>query len=305
MDLKPGYKWECPKCSKMFKTCHNLTRHMVTHDPDAKVKCEVCGIICKNKVVLSCHKWKLHSNRKRPSCNTCHRVFSSFTALRLHADTVHSTEARPRLRCTVPFCEKTYLNKGDLASHLRTGHGENSVRFRCTLCGKEFKMRGGLDRHILTHTMEKPHNCSTCGRSFAHSGSMKCHEKTHLEKSTRDRSKCHICPQTFLNRSGLHRHVRFVHENQRNYPCPFCDQRFSTSSRLKRHVEAKHATNKDPIYACDKCEYKSYSKHNLAIHRTRHNAARHGCYFCGKKFLTFSQLVDHGRVHTLEILKHL
>lgn len=128
---------------------------------------------------------------------------------------------------------------------------------------------------------------------------------THLEKSSRDMLKCDVCPQTFLSRANLQRHIQVVHQNRRNYPCSFCNLRSSSSSHLKSHVEAKHVTNKEPIHSCDKCEYKSYSKGNLASHKRRHNAARQGCYFCRKKFIIFQELVVHFRVHTLETLQNL
>ncbi|OXA45409.1 Zinc finger protein PLAGL1 [Folsomia candida] len=47
MDLIPGKEWECAKCSKTFDTFDVLARHVVTHDPNATLKCEVCSKICK------------------------------------------------------------------------------------------------------------------------------------------------------------------------------------------------------------------------------------------------------------------
>ncbi|XP_035713451.1 zinc finger protein 271-like isoform X2 [Folsomia candida] len=279
--MKPGKKWECTKCSKMFHTKRDLTLHMVTHDPDAKVKCEVCGKISKNILALRCHMWGLHSNRKRPSCDACHRVFSTSTFLRLHIDAAHSAWDRLRFPCTVLGCEKTYQDKGSLGHHVRIEHAENPVRYPCILCEKDFKRKGDLEKHIPTHTTEKAHNCVTCGRSFAHRWSMKRHE-------------------IFLNRSALQHHIRVTHENRRNNPCDFCDKKFSKPSELKRRVEARHPVNKELVHSCDRCEYKSYSKANLTGHRKRHNPAKHGCYFCDKKFVIFAELVSHCRVHTLE-----
>ncbi|OXA47381.1 oocyte zinc finger protein XlCOF26 [Folsomia candida] len=286
MDLQPGKNRERSKCSKPLKTNYDLTRHMVTHDLDANFKCQVSKYNC---------------SLKRPSCDTCYRVFFSSANLRQHINTVHSRMDRPRFPCTVPECWKTYLDKRSLSKHMKTEHAEKPIRFPCTLCGKELKTKHDLENHISTHTSEKPYNCATCGRSFAFKGKMKLHQMTHLEKSSREVIKCHICPQTFLSRDVLFRHVRVVHENQRNHPCVVCDKRFSSSSNLRRHVEARHPANKElKIYSCGKCEYRSHSKHNLTQHSVRHNAARHGCYFCGTKFLMFPDLVGHCRVHTLE-----
>ncbi|OXA47175.1 gastrula zinc finger protein XlCGF7.1 [Folsomia candida] len=273
---------------------------MVTHDPDALVKCEICGMTSKNRVALNAHVFRFHSNRKRPSCDACHRVFLNSANLRQHIKNVHSTVERPRFPCWYPGCEKSYKFKQDVSKHVKAEHAENPVRFTCTLCEKEFKTRGDLESHIHTHTTEKPFKCATCGRRFSHKSNMKSHETTHLEKSARNVSKCHLCPQTFLTRIGLQLHIRILHENRRNYPCAFCNERFSRSSNLKRHVEAKHGANKELIHSCDKCEYESKSKQNLARHKARHEAGNRGCYFCGKKFVTFYELVKHCRVHTLE-----
>ncbi|XP_021959676.1 gastrula zinc finger protein XlCGF8.2DB-like [Folsomia candida] len=305
MDLTPGKKSEYSKFSKTYKTKRNLPQHMAMTDPNAKVKCEVCGILYKNRNTLSSHVSRDHTNRMRPSCVTCDRVFSTLQSFRNHVDTIHSTRERPRFSCTFPGCEKSYLHTGNLAKHVNTEHAANPVRFPCTLCGKDFKRKAHLESHILTHTTEKTYNCSTCGKSFAHRGHIKSHERTHLENSTKRVLKCHLCQQTFSRKDSLKHHVRVVHENQRNFPCTVCDMRFSYLTGLKRHMEARHGTNKERIHSCDKCEYRSHSKHNLANHRLRHSGARHGCDFCGKKFLIFSELVNHCRVHTLENSKYL
>ncbi|XP_021959817.1 zinc finger protein Xfin [Folsomia candida] len=204
---------------------------MVIHDSDAKVQCEICEKMLKTPATLHNHvKW-LHSNRDRPSCDIFHRVFLKHATLRRHMDTVHSKIERPRLPCGYPGCEKTYLRRDDLSHHVKTEHVENPTRFPCTLCGKEFKVRSKLERHISTHTTEKAYTCSTCGRRFASQTAMKTHEVTHLEKSTRRIFKCALCPATFLSKTALQRHGQVVHENRRNHPCTFCDKRFSTQGK--------------------------------------------------------------------------
>ncbi|OXA40187.1 zinc finger protein 525 [Folsomia candida] len=301
MDPQRGNVLTCSTCFKTFSTKEGLKYHMFTHDVDAKMKCKLCGKISKNPKTLSSHMRMLHTNRDRPSCDICHRVFFASETLRRHVATQHTTLERPRFPCSFPGCGKTYLLKGDVSIHVKIEHSENPTRFPCTLCGKEFKIRKTLETHISTHTTEKAYVCSTCGRSFGQLTVMKCHETIHLEKSTRRIFKCELCPQTFLGRAILQRHVQFVHERQRNHPCTFCDKRFSTSDNMRRHVEARHPSTKEKIHSCDKCKYMSHSKLYLARHARRHNPAiRLECYFCKKQFIRFSELVTHCRRHTLE-----
>ncbi|XP_035713472.1 zinc finger protein 888-like [Folsomia candida] len=299
MDNKSVTKSEGTTGSKMLEIKAN---HHATHDPDDKVKCQVGGKIL-NPRGLSSHVSRLHTHRKSPSCDICHRVFFEPRNFRRHIAVIHGTSERPRFPCTFLGSEKTYQNKRQISHHVKTEHAENPVRFPCTLCGNEFKTRGNLSRHILTHTTEKPYNCATCARSFARRSHVKSHEMTHLEKSTRARSKCHVCPQTFLRRADLLRHIRVVHENQRNFPCLFCDKIFARTSQVKGYVEAVHPAKKEKTHSCDKCEYKTHTKANLTLHVRRHNVANwRECYFCKKQFARFQGLVTHySRIHCLEI----
>ncbi|XP_035713656.1 zinc finger protein 782-like [Folsomia candida] len=303
MGLKPRKKLDCPKCSKTFKTNSDLRRHLVTHDPDAKMKCEVCGKVPKNPVALAAHIRRMHTNRARPNCDLCHRSFCHSRYLQRHMDIMHGSRARSRVACRFPGCEKTYLSQESVSHHVKTEHSQNPVQFPCTLCGKEFKRRKHLQGHIFTHTTEKPFKCAaaTCGRSFSQRSNLQQHEVTHLEKSERKVFTCKLCPMTFLTSSGLRGHIQVFHENQKNHPCTFCGKRFSGSNDLKRHVQAKHPVNEEEIHFCDKCEYRSQSKRNLIAHKRRHGAKKRECYFCGKKFFTFQDLVSHcGHIHTLE-----
>ncbi|XP_035712481.1 gastrula zinc finger protein XlCGF8.2DB-like [Folsomia candida] len=176
MEPPPGSGWRCSKCLKTFNTKANLRYHMFSHDTFAKAKCEICGKVLKNPLVLSQHIKRHHTKRDRPSCNICHRVFATPQNLRAHISTVHNRTKRPRFPCEFPGCGKTYLNKEGVSTHIKAEHSENPIRFPCTLCGKEFEAKRDLELHINTHTTEKAYICPNCGRGFAHRTSLKNHE---------------------------------------------------------------------------------------------------------------------------------
>ena len=48
-------------------------------------------------------------------------------------------------------------------------------KFHCSHCGKSFKTKSHLQRHILTHTGEKPYHCNRCGAKFNQSSSLRNH----------------------------------------------------------------------------------------------------------------------------------
>ena len=37
---------------------------------------------------------------------------------------------------------------------------------KCTMCGNNFREKGGLSKQMKIHSGDKPYECRTCGQSF-------------------------------------------------------------------------------------------------------------------------------------------
>jgi len=98
---------------------------------------------------------------------------------------------------------------------------------KCPTCDKQFPVPSLLERHMRTHTNERPYQCRFCGRSYSQSGNLNVHLKTIHGVSeggregagtgtgTREDSlrphKCYICNRIFTTSSNMYQHVRIVH----------------------------------------------------------------------------------------------
>lgn len=56
--------------------------------------------------------------------------------------------------------------------------GQLAVMHSCTLCGKAYKRPEHLQRHVLTHSDERPHKCQQCQKTFQRSDVLRRHSKT-------------------------------------------------------------------------------------------------------------------------------
>ncbi|XP_035715941.1 gastrula zinc finger protein XlCGF7.1-like isoform X2 [Folsomia candida] len=295
--------WKCALCSKIFVRKQYFERHVITHETNSQVKCEICRKKLKNRLVLYTHMKSFHSNKAKQRCQLCHQEFAMIRELRGHMERRHTPiEERPRLHCTFSGCPKTFLAKGYLTKHFNQQHSHNPVRYPCTLCKKEFTQKPSLDTHIATHTTEKRFKCATCGKSFTQKHSLQIHERTHLAKADRPVFPCRLCPLNFYSERGIWYHVKTYHD-QNQYFCRICGKNLKNADRLKYHMRASHPTNEAPTYSCQYCEYQSRIKQNLTSHVARMHVGVKGrqCYFCGNKFYNFSHLASHcSRIHTLE-----
>ena len=77
--------------------------------------------------------------------------------------------------------------------------------YKSDICGKGFRQREDMQRHIRTHTGDKPYTCDICDKGFGQNQNLQRHIRTH----TGDKPyKCDVCGKVFSQNSSLHRHIR-------------------------------------------------------------------------------------------------
>ncbi|CAE1293120.1 RREB1 [Acanthosepion pharaonis] len=89
-----------------------------------------------------------------------------------------------------PQCDTLVPTQHELTTHLRSHNGVNNSRseHQCHQCWKILSSSSSLDRHMLTHSGEKPFSCRICKQSFTTNGNMHRHMRTHEKKNDQRRA---------------------------------------------------------------------------------------------------------------------
>ncbi|XP_007258842.3 zinc finger protein 64 [Astyanax mexicanus] len=196
-----------------------------------------------------------------------------------------------RYVCCFTGCTfKTQYGQKDMERHMLTHTGERP--FECELCHKRFSRRDKLNLHSRSHTGEKPHKCKHCPYAAADSSSLKKHLRIHYDERP---FKCQICPYASRNSSQLTVHLR-SHTGDAPFQCSQCDAKFKINSDLKRHSRV-HSGEKP--YKCDLCDYRCAMKANLKSHvQLKHGAAgSYSCPECDFRCSAKAALRHHSRQH--------
>lgn len=132
-----------------------------------------------------------------------------------------------------PDCGKEYSTFGGLSKH-RQLHcdAQNKKTFNCKYCDKEYMSLGALKMHIRTHTL--PCKCKFCGKAFSRPWLLQGHIRTHTGEKP---FSCPHCQRAFADRSNLRAHLQ-THSEVKKYSCKSCGKTFSRMSLLNKHEES-------------------------------------------------------------------
>lgn len=138
----------------------------------------------------------------------------------------------PRERRSFPceVCAFVALDRVGLERHMRTHTGERP--FACPVCARRFNHKSNLATHMRRHTGERPFPCDACGRSFGFKVALVKHMQ---EEHRTEPLRCVICSAVFATPNGLDEHTR-CHAEEPVFTCTTCGRPFKHKRNLARHA---------------------------------------------------------------------
>ena len=291
-NLVPTHSYISKNTVSMFSpssknTVHNYTSigktnvplrssYKINKKPKAEqYNCSQCDTSLPSTTSLDIHL-KIHEERRNIICNyaDCSKKFSTYTELRTHKDSEHSTKHSCKI------CEKEWNSHHELRKHMTRHSIEKN--FICTTCGKGFKSEPALKHHILGIHKGFLSSCNVCGQSFTSPSGLTNHKRN--KHSTEQVRICAECQKTFGNKYILKEHMK-THTDERNVGCrqEGCGKKFKTHEVRKRHEDVHNDVKENQCQLCPKL---FREKFQLALHMKRHNGVKdHLCVTCGREFV--------------------
>ncbi|CAB1338204.1 unnamed protein product [Coregonus sp. 'balchen'] len=191
-------------------------------------------------------------------------------------------DKRDRQPFSCSHCGKDFKMKCLLNKHLRT----HSKPYSCLQCGRCFSLKRRLEEHSMTHSGETPFSCADCDAVFRQKPALQSHMKRHKTKKT---VACTVCEKKFLGETGLERH-KCSSDAQKTFSCSLCPKTFKWRRRLVDH-EATHSGERK--YCCETCGKLFFTTSTLAVHKRSHIEKDHSCTLCGQCFSDAPALRKH------------
>ena len=148
----------------------------------------------------------------------------------------------------------------------------------CSVCGKEFKIKNDMKRHVESlHIINHPgYVCNYCGDTVKSKNALRLHISSkhpyQWNEIYQNKMKWYylLFYSEVSDRIEEYISSMMYQSETRSWICSECGKESKLKTDITRHVEAKHITN-HPGYRCNYCGEYSKTKNALRVHiSTRH-----------------------------------
>ena len=286
----------CNFCPKAYAAGRKLRQHINLHMGVKLYVCDVCPENFYTSIARKRHMYEKHS-AEFPGfkCKICGEMCRSILGRETHYLT-HTPQERSKYNIVIKMaecdiCGKT-VRRNELANHKLVHSSDDS--FICEVCGKGFKRKASLKKHVLVHM--KPEERPIPKPRFSQPRQRRAPSQPHPKKIFKGERihQCNICSKHFSSRQSLQVH-EVVHTKVKAFKCDVCGISFTLPGNLKRHYTIH--TGQKP-FQCDFCGKGFTQKTCLDIHRRIHTGEKpYQCNHCGKRFSDPSTLYKHRSKH--------
>lgn len=222
--------------------------------PTPKFNCEKCGVNFASEKYYKLHIDYKKCNNEAYTCFVCNTVFSGQKALRRHSFT-HNAERYTCEVCEKSFGRPDLLSSHKRREHnIVTDPPQMQYDpildpnefgvYQCQVCAVVLKDRRNLKRHYQTHSDIK-YKCTLCDKEYNRRYEMTKHMRTihglqtgpapkvvKKEKETKQEVyTCETCEKVFTKRYKYKEHLN-VHSNERPFLCGQCGQSFKNKVKF-------------------------------------------------------------------------
>ncbi|XP_023222715.1 ras-responsive element-binding protein 1-like isoform X1 [Centruroides sculpturatus] len=183
---------------------------------------------------------------------------------------VDKDTADPKEVLCCPVCdERDFPTPHSFTVHIRKHNIVNQSN-TCIVCKKKLSSASSLDRHMLTHSGERPFPCKFCDTAFTTNGNMHRHMRTHADKVDVSKFKVPTKRKAISDAESVpvvkKANIEEDKECKEQIMCPVCCQTFLSECDLQSHM----VTHPNSPIRCPECsvildDYNSYTKHQCLV----------------------------------------
>lgn len=168
----------CTECGKRFRLKINLIIHQRSHAKEGPYECPVCEIGFSNKRHLDLHR-SIHVKDRAFGAKVWGNVHPELR-IRPRRDPCGGTRAPGSAAHAGGAWPGQLKEEPDREGLAGSGLAQPpSSRLKCPHCKKLLSCSLSLQRHLQTHTQDRPYCCSSCKKCFTRRNHLLRHQKIH------------------------------------------------------------------------------------------------------------------------------